>query len=94
MSMAAPDTRRAFLRRIAGASGPPAAARIGHGCLALAGVFCQSCADACEPRAIRFVPLPGRPPVPVVADSRCTACAECATVCPAGAIELPGTADA
>jgi ferredoxin-type protein NapF len=92
MSMAQ-ATRRAFLRRMAGAPEPAAGARIGRSCLALNGVFCQSCADACEARAIRFAPLPGRPPVPIVADERCTACGECAAVCPAGAIAI-GAADA
>lgn len=92
--MAAPATRRGFLRRLAGAADAEGGARIGRGCLALGGVFCQSCADACEPRAIRFVPLPGRPPVPVVAEERCTTCGECAAICPAGAIELPRPAHA
>ena len=87
--MPAAASRRSFLRRMAGAAEPPTVARIGRGCLAFAGVYCQSCADSCEPRAIRFVPLPGRPPTPVVADALCTGCGECAASCPAAAIALP-----
>ena len=92
--MAARATRRGFLRRLAGAAEAESVARIGRSCLALGGVFCQSCADACGPRAIRFIPLPGRPPVPVVADERCTACGDCAGVCPVAAIELATPAHA
>jgi hypothetical protein len=51
MSVAAQATRRAFLRRMAGAPEAAGNARIGRSCLALGGVFFQSCADACEVRA-------------------------------------------
>ncbi|MEZ1376663.1 ferredoxin-type protein NapF, partial [Enterobacter hormaechei] len=37
----------------------PWIATIGEACLALAGIHCRSCQDACEPAAIRFRPAPG-----------------------------------
>lgn len=71
---------------------PPwsAKARIGESCLASAGVFCQSCADCCEPRAIRFAPRMGSVPNPVVSLDSCTGCGACVTACPAAAITVVG----
>jgi ferredoxin-type protein NapF len=92
--MATEASRRGFLRRLGGRPARRSCAEIGRRCLAFGGVFCQACADACEPRAIRFVPLRGRAPTPVVADESCTACGACLAVCPAGAIVLERPADA
>lgn len=66
-------------------------ARVEGSCLALNGVHCQSCQDACEPRAIRFRPRLGRPPVPDVSEDACTGCFACAAVCPQDAIDLKQT---
>ena len=66
-------------------------AAVGAGCLATAGVFCMSCADSCDSRAIRFPPRLGRPPQPMIDADCCNGCGACVSVCPAGAItmELP-----
>jgi ferredoxin-type protein NapF len=67
---------------------------VGPGCLAHAGVVCESCRDGCESRAIRFTPAPGRVPIPALELERCTGCGACVGVCPAHAItwtaEAPG----
>lgn len=63
-------------------------ASIDEHCLALSGVYCQGCRDACEPRAIRFQPVLGRPPVPEISADQCTGCFACAAVCPQDAITL------
>ncbi len=60
-----------------------------HGtCLAHQGVHCQSCDDACEPRAIRFRPRLGQPPLPELDMSSCTGCGACLSTCPTQAISL------
>lgn len=61
-------------------------ARIQEHCLALDGIHCQSCEDACEPMAIRFRPRLGKPPVPEISEDLCTGCFACAAVCPRDAI--------
>lgn len=57
-------------------------------CLALAGVFCQSCRDACEVAAISFDRRPGAVPVPVLQADRCNGCGFCISVCPEQAIAI------
>ena len=57
-------------------------------CLAHQGVFCQSCRDVCEVRAIRFGREAGRIPVPRLDAETCTGCGFCVSVCPARAIAL------
>ncbi|TCJ13631.1 4Fe-4S dicluster domain-containing protein [Rubrobacter taiwanensis] len=54
---------------------------------------CGACLITCPERAIR--PAPEDHPAPlVVLEERCTACAECAEVCPAGAcVEISGEED-
>jgi ferredoxin-type protein NapF len=65
-----------------------AKAQIAGQCLAARGVFCQTCADACEPRAIRFARRMGSVPLPVVSAESCTGCGACVGSCPVGAITV------
>lgn len=62
-------------------------ARIADNCLALNQVMCESCADVCATRAIRFVHR-GFVKQPYVDTDRCTGCEECVAVCPANAISI------
>lgn len=57
-------------------------------CLTVANIHCQSCQDACEPRAIRFSPTLGRAPSPQLALDACNGCGACVAVCPTNAITL------
>lgn len=67
----------------------PWRAQVQTHCLALAGIHCQSCQDACEWGAIRF-PLRsgGQPPRPDILVERCTGCGACYSACPNEAITL------
>jgi ferredoxin-type protein NapF len=69
------------------------ASRITEACLAKRNIMCESCAEACEPRAIQFT-RSGAIKIPHLNAARCTACRECVEVCPVDAIriELPQTA--
>jgi ferredoxin-type protein NapF len=80
-------TRRSFLTGRFHQPRPPAIA-IGDGCFARQNVVCQSCADVCTPRAIRFRPQIGKPPLPELIADECTLCGACASACPASAIIL------
>jgi ferredoxin-type protein NapF len=66
---------------------------IAENCLALSGIACRTCEDACEPRAIRFQARPGGHYHPSLDALLCTACGECVKVCPATAIALTRQAD-
>lgn len=79
-------SRRDLLGGKAGMSVPEAVAAIGEHCLALTGVACRLCEDACEPRAIRFRPRSGGHYHPRIERDACTGCAECIPVCPVGAM--------
>ncbi|WP_394200924.1 ferredoxin-type protein NapF [Shewanella waksmanii] len=61
-------------------------ASIKDNCLAFNGVWCQSCKDACEPRAISFSPQIGKAPQPTINLNSCTGCGACVAPCPNGAI--------
>lgn len=55
-------------------------------CLTKQGILCETCADACGERAIRFQRAPGRVPVPTIELESCTGCGACISGCPASAI--------
>jgi ferredoxin-type protein NapF len=57
-------------------------------CLAQHGVECRVCADACETRAIRFVPALGGIAKLTLELSACTGCGDCIAPCPVAALSL------
>jgi ferredoxin-type protein NapF len=63
-------------------------AAVGDRCIALQGVVCGSCADACGPAAIRLAPALGGVARPSLAGERCSGCGACFGVCPSNAIEM------
>ena len=65
-------------------------AHIEANCLAHSQVFCQRCQDSCEPFAIRFVPMFGRVPTPMVDPERCNGCGACVADCPVSSITVDG----
>ena len=91
MEPATPDKslvnpRRRFLLGVRGSDLPRM--EINPSCLARQGVYCQSCRDACESRAIGFLPRVGAVPVPVVDLAACSACGACVPVCPTQAVTV------
>ena len=63
-------------------------ARIDSHCLTGQGVYCESCRDPCESRAIRFHPALGGLALPQVDADRCSGCGACVAVCPSDAIRV------
>lgn len=57
-------------------------------CLANKGIWCQSCKDICDTRAINFKPAIGQAPKPLIDLDLCTGCGACVAPCPADAIKL------
>ncbi|MGL4220338.1 MAG: ferredoxin-type protein NapF [Shewanella sp.] len=57
-------------------------------CLTFQGIWCQSCKDACEPRAIGFILSVGQAPIPKIDTSLCTGCGACVAPCPSQAISI------
>lgn len=57
-------------------------------CLNRRGVECRVCGDACEARALRFVPARGGIAQLQVDTASCTGCGDCVAVCPVSAITL------
>lgn len=82
--------RRLLFGRSTPPSEPPATgpiAAIAEACLAVRGIACMTCRDACPTGAIRFALALGGAR-PRVEAGVCTRCAECAPVCPADAISI------
>ncbi len=63
-------------------------ATIEEHCLTNRGVFCLSCGDECETRAITFSPDARGIARPLVTLSSCTGCGACVRVCPVSAIKI------
>jgi len=73
------------------AAGEPAwdvVAAIDEKCLALNGVACRTCGEACDAGAIRFRPVPGGVAQPEFDPERCDGCGACFAPCPGAAIEM------
>jgi len=79
------------------AAAPPAftwRVAIGTGCLAQHRVECRLCADACDARALRFVPALGGVAQLRIDTEACTGCGECVSLCPVAAITMAEPAPA
>lgn len=63
-------------------------AQIQENCLTYQGIWCQSCKDACEPRAINFTLSVGKAPSPTINLEQCTGCGACVAPCPSQAIAI------
>lgn len=79
---------RALPRHKTAESTLPHVAVLGDGCLAVRGVTCGTCADPCDPRALKVRPLLGGRGLPTIDAAACTGCGECLNVCPVGALSL------
>lgn len=66
--------------------------RVSESCLARQRVECRLCADACDVRALRFVPALGGIAQLQVDLQACTGCGDCVPPCPVGATELKAPA--
>lgn len=64
-------------------------AEISGRCIAVGGVHCRSCGDACPTSAaLRFVPLADGRFLPLVDEAACTGCGACVAPCPVDAITV------
>jgi len=74
----------------AGDTAPPwnLKAFVGEECLALKGVVCRACGEACDTRAIRFRLEVGGLARPLVDGEACTGCGGCLARCPVDAVNL------
>ena len=62
--------------------------QVSDACLARHGVECRICGDACDARALRFVPALGGIAQMRVDLAACTGCGACQPTCPVQAISL------
>lgn len=68
-------------------------AHIEDHCIALKGVVCHTCGEACESRAINFKPALGGILRPEVNTALCNGCGDCYAPCPVNAVRMsPKTA--
>lgn len=55
-------------------------------CLSLTGTTCRLCEDECDRQAISFKLITGGRSVPLVSETDCNGCLDCAPLCPVDAI--------
>ena len=60
----------------------------GESCLSRKGVYCRTCAEACDHEVITFQLRAEGMAEPEIDAERCTSCGECSSACPVMAIEL------
>lgn len=70
------------------AQAPWLLASIGSACLAVSGVDCRICGEACPEQAIRFRPAIGGIAQPDFNAGQCTGCGACVAPCPTQAISM------
>ncbi len=68
-----------------------AKAAISGRCLAVGGVHCRTCGDACAHGAIKFTPRTDGRWLPAVLDEICTGCGACVAGCPVDAVSVAET---
>lgn len=61
---------------------------LADGCLAVEGVTCRSCGDACPEGAIKFSPRIGGAAALIIEHAGCTGCGACISVCPRDVLSL------
>lgn len=65
-----------------------AKAEISGRCLAVGGVHCRTCGDACPRSAIRFRPVADGRFLPILEDDACNGCGACVAPCPVDAVRV------
>jgi len=90
--MPANMSRRRFIGGADPAENGAAVAVVSDGCFAAKGIYCRSCGDICAERAIRFTLQTGGRATVAIDAELCTACGDCAPICPAAAISIPRVA--
>ncbi|UPW20408.1 ferredoxin-type protein NapF [Agarivorans sp. TSD2052] len=60
----------------------------GANCLAQNGVYCRTCSDSCDQRAISIKPLLAGKAEVNIDSVECNSCGACISVCPSNAIEI------
>jgi len=85
-------SRRRFLGGADPAENGAVVALVSDDCFSARGIYCRSCGDVCPERAIHFTLQTGGRATVAVDPEHCTACGDCAPVCPAAAISVPPAA--
>ena len=66
----------------------PAIIDISEKCLAKNQIYCQSCRDVCDTRAIQFAFVDSAIPTPTLDVNDCTLCGACVSTCPQNSISI------